>query len=492
MARGSSPSPADDAASRYSATARAIYAPLGEAISACARKGRGITEFSINGPGDVWVRWAGRGWERLSRRESEFATEAYLWRLCEILAANIGIAFARSLPILACRTPDGHRFQAMLGPSARGGHVSIRIKRMVAATFEDFEVTPERRTLIEETVTDGKAILISGGTGSGKTTFQNMICRLIPMGNRVALIEDTPEVELIQPNRFAYTVSRIESGSDVTWHHVLDDVIRKNPASIVPGELSIANAFPFLQAMDLGHDSIITTMHANSARDALLGYRRRVALGGAAMTEVSSLLDFLAATVHLVVQIKHMHLGPEKERRVVTEVVAPRDLVATLDGGANRAALDGDARARDLMVSVAEARERVSGMLGGATLGELHEAALQVAAAVGLLDGGVERRRAPRTPREARAALADALGGMHRVDDRHEAMLRVLLASGVLAGTSSEGSGPEGSGEASGVDFSPEEKTLLAAGRLGLLVRPPREEGGNVPDLRDRHRPKGS
>lgn len=330
-----------DDVSRFSAVSLHAYEPLSQLINGRKYAGR-ITEVSINGPGDVWVVIAGEGYVRLPREEAAFATETYFTSLCRFMAANIGLSFDPAIPVLACRTPDGHRFHAVTGPMiASGMAISVRVKRMHNATWEDFHVKPAWAERIQTAVEAGKAILISGATGSGKTTFQNMILQYVPLRKRLIVIEDTQEIEAEHPNKVSILLSRNEIGSAYGWRNAIDDCLRLNPDVIIPGELSITNAFPVLQAMDTGHEAVMTTMHANSPKDALRGFRRRVALSGAAVTEVTELLDFLADTIELVIQIKH-EVDDAGERRVVTDVLSAKEIVAAWDVDADDLGAAGD------------------------------------------------------------------------------------------------------------------------------------------------------
>lgn len=337
MAKRPTPS---DVKQRYSASTKQIYAQIAAIIDSRKYKGA-LTEVSINGPGNVFVWVAGKGYERLPVRDVEFVTERYVRDLCASMAANLGLNFSEQhMPILACRTPDGGRFQANIGAHIRSRMaVSIRIPRKKNATFDDFEVTEEQRALITETVLAGKCILLSGSTNSGKTTFQNLLIQLIPLDHRVITIEDVPEIDMPHENGFGILLERNEGFSPVGWNAAIDSTLRHNPDSIFPGELSITNAFPILQAMDTGHESVITTMHANSPMDALRGFRRRVGLAGGPSSELESVFEFLADTVGLIIQLKHVK-GQNKERRVVTDVVAPKDL---LNSRASRLAFARDA-----------------------------------------------------------------------------------------------------------------------------------------------------
>jgi len=310
-----------------------------------------ITEISFNGPHDGWVSHIEHGYVRIPRAELKFATLGYFVALCETFAANMGILFDERYPVVACPTPDGDRFHAVIGSSVDTGlAVSIRVKRMKKITWDDFEVSLEHQDLIESTIARGGSILLSGGTGSGKTTFQNMLCGFIPPGDKIITIEDTREIILTHENKVHLTVSRTRGVSDLTWGDQIESCLRLNPDDIIPGELSISSALPTMKAMDTGHDSIITTMHANTPVDAISGFRRRVSMGGADTSDVSDVEEFLASNVDLIIQIKHLRHDTNNQRRAVTEVVVPRDIL--VDRDAIRAA-EGSLSPTDAMITAA-------------------------------------------------------------------------------------------------------------------------------------------
>ena len=297
-----------------------------------------LTDIGFHGPGMGWATHVEKGRIILPPRDTAFVTLKYFQDLCSLFAANLGIRFDKKLPIVACRTPDGDRFQAMTGVfSDTGISVAIRIKRMKTVTWDSFEVSDEHRDLIAGTVSDGGAVLLSGSTGSGKTTFLNMLAGgYIPLDDRVMTIEDTREIDIPHKNKEHLLVPRIEAEGGMTWALHIDHCLRSDPDVIIPQELSIKNAFPILQCMDTGHDSTMFTMHANSPADAITGFRRRVAMGGAPDSETSSTEEFLAETVNLIVQLKHKrHDANNTQRRVVTDVISPKEALARRRRGNN-------------------------------------------------------------------------------------------------------------------------------------------------------------
>jgi len=345
----------------YGALALKAYEPVAELIGLRRWTGR-LTELSFNGPGDIWVRVAGQGYTKVAAKEAAFATADWAQRLCSYFAAANGFRWSNDMPLIACRTPDGHRFIMMLGNNVESGFGgSIRIRRAVKVGYENFEVPPEWQAVIDEAIAGGANIVLSGGTGSGKTTFLNFMLSKVPLEQRIITIEDTRELIVPHENRTHLIVSRTEASSRIGYPQAIDWALRANPDRLMLGEISIPNAFPLVQAWDTGHTGNMTTGHANSPMDMLRGICRRVALGGGAggAAVVGDMLEMLIANVHLVLQIKHLeHEGGNRERRIVTDCIEPRDLLDSRESReafAEREATFGQRfeveRARDLLLA---------------------------------------------------------------------------------------------------------------------------------------------
>ena len=247
-------------------------------------------------------------------------------------------------PIVSTRLPGGHRFEAMLGKTVieSGVSVSIRIKRNFRAGLDTFGVSSNARHLLAgrlnspvsspgirslagvpgdvaawlaQSVAEGRNILISGGTSSGKTTLLNALVQSIPEDKRVLCVEDTREVDLPHiKNKNFYVVSRNEANPNVGYGEVFDHMMRSHPQIIIAGELSIRNAYPALLLMNSGHRGFMCTMHANSARMALEeGFYQRITLSGRAVIK-RDLVEYLKSAIDLVIQCGP---GPDGKRRVL-------------------------------------------------------------------------------------------------------------------------------------------------------------------------------
>lgn len=367
----------------YGALALKEYAPLAEIIASRRWAGK-VTELSINGPHDIRVRVAGKGYVPIPEKEAAFASLAWMERLCSFFAAANGIRWTPEMPLLACRTPDGYRFQALIGENVESKIAcSIRVPRPMKADYSTFEIDEEMGRKLDQVVESGKAFLLSGGTGSGKTTLFNLLCRKIPAWQRVITAEDTRELDIINENRVHFIVSRTEGATKVSWPQIIDTVLRLNPDRFLVGELSIPNAFPSLQIMDTGHEGYAATMHANSPLDALRGFRRRVALGGGHVgTEVSSLMEFLVDNIGLVIQVRHLPTADNTERRAVTAMASPKDLLNQRDV---RDTLAGEERSSDRRVDLPHARDALLAANAGEPLSPLQREVLRTLALLGYI-----------------------------------------------------------------------------------------------------------
>ena len=315
----------------FSPLALQAYEPFRRIIEAPRYRNK-ITEVMANGPGNILVRVAGEGDKPVAKEMCKFITgkraAETVFSLCHHLASSYDLIFDRKLPDIACRAPDGSRFQGNVGPILEHGFaVSIRVYRVVDATFDDFHVKPDWQDLIAETVAGGGSTLLAGGTGSGKTTLQNHLITYVPRTERVITVEDTRELRVPHANQLNFRVPPRQSVSNMGWGMIIEACMRHNPDVLIPGEIRIYNAFPIMQMFDSGEGSVMSTMHSNSPREAIRGLRRRVAMSGGAVTELQDLEDFIAASVDLIIQVKHQRQSDDIERRTVTDVVRPKDLL---------------------------------------------------------------------------------------------------------------------------------------------------------------------
>lgn len=277
-----------------------------------------ISEININDYGEVWVdRWGQPYQERVVDTK---LTKTVLHDVVADVANFNDLPFdGMQHQIVAAQLPGGHRFQATLGGSVtKGVSMSIRIKRPFVATFEDFNVTPEQQKQILETIERGGNIFVCGGTSTGKTTFLNILFRYIDRRKRIIIVEDTQELDPPHANQVRHIAKRFATGTGLGWEPKMDTVIRENPDVVGVGELSIFNAFPCINLMNLGNESFYCSSHANNPLEFLDGFRTRVMMAG---HDASGVIDALVRNVDLIIQ-----LGRDGEKRVIKDLAKPKDL----------------------------------------------------------------------------------------------------------------------------------------------------------------------
>ncbi|WP_069190125.1 ATPase, T2SS/T4P/T4SS family [Candidatus Terasakiella magnetica] len=277
-----------------------------------------ISEININEFGEVWVdRWGQQYQERVVDNNLS------QMKIHDMMA---GIATFNDLPfdtlnnqVVATQIPGGHRFQGTFGGSVINKvAISIRIKRPFVATFEDFGVTPEQIRIIMDVLARGGNIYVVGGTSTGKTTFLKILLHLLDPRLRLILIEDTAELEAPHLNQVRHIAKRFDTGTGLGYDRKMDTVIRENPDALGVGELSIFNAFPSFNIMNLGNESFYSTAHANNPLEFLDGFRTRVMLDG---HNASGVVEGLVRRLDLIIQ-----LGRDGEKRVIKDLVDPEDL----------------------------------------------------------------------------------------------------------------------------------------------------------------------
>lgn len=261
-----------------------------------------VEEVMVNGPGEVWVERAGR----LERTSARFASEQELRDVVERILAPLGRRVDEAAPLADARLPDGSRVNVVIPPLAvDGAALTIRRFRARARTIEDLvaagTLEPAVRDLLAAAVGARKSILISGGTGSGKTTTLNALSAFIPPGERIVTVEDAAELRLQQPHvvRLETRPPNLEGRGEVSIRALVRNALRMRPDRIVVGEVRGAEALDMLMAMSSGHEGSLSTVHAGSAEEAVrrvetLALMADVALPLAAVRErVADALDLV-------------------------------------------------------------------------------------------------------------------------------------------------------------------------------------------------------
>ena len=290
-----------------------------------------VTEIMVNGPDNVFVERDGR----IHPVDAAFTSDTHLRRTIDKIVGRIGRRIDEASPMVDARLPDGSRVNAVIAPIALDGAM-LTIRKFAADPYDDDDLiafgTMSRavRDLLEACVRGRLNILISGGTGSGKTTTLNVLSGFIPHDERIVTIEDAAELQLKQRHvlRLESRPPNVEGRGQVTIRDLVRNALRMRPDRIVVGEVRDGAALDMLQAMNTGHDGSITTVHANSPRDSLSRLETMVLMAGVDLP-VRAIREQVSSAVDLIVHQARLKDG---SRRVVSisEVVGMEGDVITL------------------------------------------------------------------------------------------------------------------------------------------------------------------
>ncbi|WOH84468.1 CpaF family protein [Bradyrhizobium sp. BEA-2-5] len=289
-----------------------------------------INDIMINGPSNVYVERAGK----LERVAVRFRDNDHIASVAQKIASQVGRRVDESSPMVDCRLPDGSRVNIILPPLAiHSPCISIRKfpnRRLnIAGMIENGSMTAALGQLLEIASRCRLNVLVSGGTGSGKTTLLNALSQFIDHSERIVTIEDAAELQLQQPHVISLETRppSLEGTGQVTQRDLLWNALRMRPDRIVVGEVRGAEAFDMLQAMNTGHDGSISTVHANSTRDALTRVENMVQMGQVNLPS-RAIRSQIVAALDLIVQVERMRDG---QRRIVqvSEVIGLEGEVIT-------------------------------------------------------------------------------------------------------------------------------------------------------------------
>lgn len=273
-----------------------------------------ITEILINGYAEVYV-------ERLGKLEVSgvtFRDDEHVRHVVDRIVAPLGRRIDESSPMVDARLPDGSRVNAVIPPiSLNGTLVSIRKFRAEPFQMEDLlnfnSLNSNMAAFLEAVIKSKLNTLISGGTGSGKTTILNVIATSIPHGERVVTIEDSAELRLDRPNVVGMEArpENVEGRGEVTIRNLVKNALRMRPDRIIVGEVRSGEAFDMLQAMNTGHEGSITTVHANSPEDALRRVEAMVVMAG--MDLPSHIVrEYIVGALDIIIQATRLTDGTRK------------------------------------------------------------------------------------------------------------------------------------------------------------------------------------
>jgi pilus assembly protein CpaF len=305
-----------DAASRAELVARVAERSFGLGPLEPLLSDPAVDEVMVNGPGAVWVERAGR----VERTDVAFATDEDVRHAIERILAPLGRRVDEAEPLCDARLPDGSRVNVVIPPLSLDGPV-LTIRRFRRHGFSDADLvelgtwTPPLRDFLAQTVRARLSILVSGGTGSGKTTTLNALSSFVPAGERIVTIEDTAELRLQQPHvvRLEARPPSVEGRGEVTIRRLVRNALRMRPDRIVVGEVRGPEALDMLSAMSTGHDGSLCTVHAGSPAEALRRLETLALMAGLGLPH-AAIREQVADAVDLVV---HQARLPGGARRVV-------------------------------------------------------------------------------------------------------------------------------------------------------------------------------
>jgi pilus assembly protein CpaF len=280
-----------------------------------------VTEVMVNGPKNVYVEKGGQ----LELTDVKFEDDAHVLRIIERIILPLGRRVDADSPTVDARLPDGSRVNAVIAPVAIDGpSLTIRRfpkERLTAAHLLEYNtLTPPMAEFLRACVVSRLNIIISGGTGSGKTTLLNALSSHIPEQERIVTIEDAAELQLQQAHvvRLETKPANMDGLGATTVRDLVRNCLRMRPDRIVVGECRGGEALDMLQAMNSGHDGSLTTLHANTPRDALSRLETLVLMSGAELP-IKIVRGYIASAIDLIVHVARMRDGARKIT-FVTEV----------------------------------------------------------------------------------------------------------------------------------------------------------------------------
>ena len=291
----------------------------------------GIADIMINGPKTVYVELKGK----IQRSPIEFRDNQHLLTICQRVVGVIGRRVDESSPICDARLPDGSRVNVIIPPLAVDGcTMTIRKftkeKLTLDKLLEFKAMTPACAEMIKIIGACRANVLVSGGTGSGKTTMLNCVTRYMSAGERVITCEDACELQLQQPHvvRLETRPPNLEGVGEVKMRDLIKNCLRMRPDRIIVGEVRGPEAFDLLQAMDTGHDGSMGTVHANNPREALTRMENMIAMGGLNLP-TAAVREQIASAVNVIIQVQRLRDGSRKVTHV-TEITGMEGEVVTM------------------------------------------------------------------------------------------------------------------------------------------------------------------
>ena len=308
-----------------------------------------VTDILVNGPFDIFVERHGK----LEKTDARFRDTQHVNHVAQRIATAVGRRIDEASPMVDARLADGSRVNIVVSPLClNGGTISIRKFPKQNITLDTMvqqrNLSPEMARFLDIAAQCRVNILISGGTGSGKTTLLNAVSRHVASDERIITIEDAVELRLQQPHvvQLESRPPNMEGVGQIAQRELVRNALRMRPDRIIVGEVRGSEAFDMLQAMNTGHDGSMSTIHANSPRDALFRLENMV-LMAAANLPLRALRAQIASAINLLVQIERMRDGVRRVERICEisgmegEIVSTRDIFTFKYRGERGGRIDG-------------------------------------------------------------------------------------------------------------------------------------------------------
>jgi pilus assembly protein CpaF len=292
-----------------------------------------ISDILINGPQKIYVERRGK----MERSDVKFRDNEHLLQIIDRIVSKVGRRVDETSPMVDARLPDGSRVNAIIPPLALDG-ASVSIRRFGAnpLKLEDLlnykAFTPEMAMLMEACIKARLNIIISGGTGCGKTTLLNTLSSFIPHDERIVTIEDAAELQLQQDHvvRLETRPANIEGKGAVTTRDLVRNALRMRPERIIIGECRGGESLDMLQAMNTGHAGSMTTLHANTTRDAQARLETMIMMAGMELP-MKAMRQQISSAVDLIIQANRLQGGPRKVTSITEVMNMEQDMIIMQD-----------------------------------------------------------------------------------------------------------------------------------------------------------------
>jgi len=304
------------------------YGPIDQLL-----RNPGINEVMVNGPDQVFIEKEGK----IILTDAKFVDEGHLRRIIDKIVSQVGRRVDEATPMVDARLPDGSRVNVVVSPLAIGGpFMTIRRFATDPFTVQDLvtmgTMNNQVATFMEACVRGRMNVVVSGGTGTGKTTLLNVLSSFIPTDERIITVEDSKELQLQQPHVLALEgrPSNIEGKGEVRIRDLVRNCLRMRPDRIVVGEVRGSEALDMLQAMNTGHDGSLTTVHSNSPRDTLSRVETMSLMAGMDLP-VRVIREQMASALDVIIHLSRLRDGTRRVTHVTEVMGMEGDVIVLQD-----------------------------------------------------------------------------------------------------------------------------------------------------------------